>query len=224
MHTLRPWSFVGFALFTAACAAPSADGAPANEAEGPDTVEDVNEVNSGRVSLRIPIVDENGKPLSRYNPKLAAAGLPLYPDVVEVAGGPTGAMVKGGDKEWDRVQGLGDRVSEKLDIDVQQEDYGEPYNFKTNDPATTLCYRGSGKLVAALVESLGGRVFSDQLSIHGWRYRQIKGLPDGFEPEFEESFPAIWRNWRGRGDAVLMLTASSDDGSEINVSLIPKCP
>jgi hypothetical protein len=72
-----------------------------------------------------------------------------------------------------------------------------------------------------LISSLTDNVFSDQLSIHGWRYRQTK-VTD-LAPEDEASFPSIWKNWRGQGAAILMITASSDGGEEMNVGLISKC-
>jgi hypothetical protein len=210
-------------MLALSCAVACGESSAPTNPEGPDTPENEAEVNSGKVSLRIPVVDEKGKLLSRYNAKLAAARLPTYPDTIEIHGRADGSMVPRGDEEWERVMGFSDKVYEKLHLDVQQEVYGEPYEFKTDDPATSLCYRGSGKLVASLVADLASRVFSDQLNIHGWRYRQMKVLHEDAEEGADADFPAIWHNWRGGGAAVLMITASSDDGSETNVNLIPQC-
>jgi hypothetical protein len=43
------------------------------------------------------------------------------------------------------------------------------------------------------------------------------------DEEIEASFPSIWQNWRGKGLAILTLSASSDGGEETNGGLIPRC-
>jgi hypothetical protein len=191
--------------------------------EGPEVAENAADLTSGRVSIRVPLIDQEHKALSRHNPKLRAAGLATFPETVEIEGGANGLGLAGSEKNWAAAAKLTDDAFETLKLDVQMQMFGEPHDFKTDDPATTLCYKGNPKLVVKLIESLTDSVFSDQLNVHGWRFRQVKVMQEQLTPEDEETFPAIWKNWRGRGNAILMLTASSDDGSETNVAIVPKC-
>jgi hypothetical protein len=190
-------------------------------ADEPATAEDESELRSAKVTLRVPLLDYDGKPLSKHNAALAAAGLGTFPESVEIEGGATGAHYANATKKWDAASALIDKANEQLNLEIEMRQLGEPYEYKTSNPATSICYKGNPKLVVNLISSLTDNVFSDQLSIHGWRYRQTK-VTD-LAPEDEASFPSIWKNWRGQGAAILMITASSDGGEEMNVGLISKC-
>jgi hypothetical protein len=224
MSSARAFLFLaGFSIVGVGCTAASTSEptAPADFDE-PETAEDVGELNSGRVALRVPLLDENGKLLSRHNAEMRAAGLATFPDTVEIRGGADGAVVRDGAKKWEKASALIDAAYEK-GIELTHRLLAEPADYETKDAATTICYTGSAKLVASLIQSLTDSVFSDQLGIHGWRYRQTKELQEGSDPEWENAFPSIWKNWRGRGNAILFLTASSDSGDELNVGIVRKC-
>jgi hypothetical protein len=198
------------------------DGAVGSPDEGPDVAEDQSDLTSARVTLRLPLLDYEGKPLSKHNPALTAAGLDTFPDTVEIEGrGTNGRALANADKKWNDAEKLVDKANEQLNLNIEMTLLAEPYNYKTSNPATSICYKGNPKLVVNLITSLTDNVFSDQLSIHGWRYRQMKVTELS---EDDESFmPTVWRTWRGRGAAILFVTASSDGGEETNVGIIPKC-
>jgi hypothetical protein len=211
-------------VITGCAAANEAPPAPVDAVdEGPETAEDVSDLTSAKVTLRIPLLDEDGKLLSRHNAALSAAGLGTFPDVVEINGGANGAIARTATKKWDDASALVDKAYEKINLEIAQRSYGEPYSYQTRDPNTTICYRGNPMLVVSLINNLADRVFSDQLGVHGWRYRQTKWLDDNLTSDDEATFPTIWKTWRGRGAAVLVLSHSSDDGSETNVGIISKC-
>jgi hypothetical protein len=197
--------------------------ADATADEGPETAEDVSDLKSAKVTLRIPLLDDKGKLLSAHNAALTAAGLGTFPDVVEIEGGTNAALAKNATKKWDEASALVDKAYEKLHLSIEMQSYGEPYSYQTKDPKTTICYRGNPMLVVSLVNNLADAVFSDQLGVHGWRYRQTKQLDENLTPEDEATFPTIWKQWRGKGAAVLVVTHSSDDGGEMNVGIIAKC-
>ena len=96
----------------------------------------------------------------------------------------------------------------------------EPGEYETKDPHTSICYEGNPLLVVNLIESLTDGIFSDQLTVHGWRFRQKKVLEGSVDDDSD--FPRIWKE-RRKGNAALTITASSDDGSETNVGLIRRC-
>jgi hypothetical protein len=207
-----------------ACGGTSSNAPPdASADEGPDTAEDVSDLTAAKVTLRIPLLDEDGKLLSKHNAALGAAGLGTFPDVVEIEGGSHAALAKNATKKWEEASALVDKAYEKLHLEIAMRAYGEPYSYQTKDPKTTLCYRGNPMLVVDLVNNLADKVFSDQLGVHGWRYRQTKKLDENLTAEDEATFPTIWKTWRGKGAAVLVVTHSSDDGSEMNVGIISKC-
>ena len=35
--------------------------------------------------------------------------------------------------------------------------------------------------------------------------------------------PELWKEWRGQGEAILMISAIGDDGTDMNETIIPKC-
>ena len=76
----------GLVTLAIACGGSSATVGPGDPAEGPDVAEDVNDLTSTKVTLRVPILAEDKKPLARHNDQLAAAGLGTFPTTVEVEG------------------------------------------------------------------------------------------------------------------------------------------
>ena len=222
-----PFATLLLSLCVSAAAVACSGSAPlgaATDVEGPGTAEDVSDLTAASVVLRVPLLDDDGKLLSKHNSVLTAAGLGSFPDVVEIAGGKNGLPAKNASKQWQGASALTDKAYEKLKLSIAMRSYGEPISYETKDPNTTICYKGNPLWVASLVANLSDDVFSDQLTIHGWRYRQKKELDSNIGPKEEATFPTIWKSWRGQGAAVLMLTASSDDGGETNVGLIRKCP
>ena len=202
---------------------PAATGCGAPASQAATDAENTSDLKAAAVSLRIPILDFDGKPLSKHNAQFKAAGLGTFPDSVEIQGDSKGKLLPGADKAFSDASTLVDQGAEKLHIDLAMREAGEPFGYETNDPTTTICYRGNPLLVIDLIDSLTDGVFSDQLNVHGWRYRQKKVLDPNLTAEDEASFPAIWKEWRGQGEAILTITASSDDGNEMNVGLIAKC-
>ena len=175
------------------------------------------------MTLRIPLLDYEGKPLSKHNAALTAAGLDKFADTVEVEGGANGRALANTEKKWNEASALVDKANEELpNLNLEMTLLAEPYNYKTSNPATSICYKGNPKLVVNLITSLTDSIFSDQLSIHGWRYRQTK-VTDLSEDDQRDFMPSVWKNWRGQGAAILFVTASSDGGEETHVGIIPKC-
>lgn len=85
-----------------------------------------------------------------------------------------------------------------------------------------LCYKGNPAKVIDVIQSGTDTAFSDQLVIQGWRYKTAKHFSDGNE-EYEDSFPDVWKDWRGTGTALLVVSSQSDGGDDLNPAVIPRC-
>lgn len=208
---------VGAALATAAC---GSDGDPAAAQA------DESALKEKKVALRIPLLEETKggvRLLSVNNDKLEAAGLPKFPDFIEIAGSKSGFATKASHKKWADAGALIDKADAQIHLSLEMVDYGEPRDYETKDKRTSICYVGNPTMVVNLIASLTDSVFSDQLGFHGWRFKHAKHLDESMPPEEEKTFPKIWHDWRGDGDAILLITHTSDDGNEMNVNLIPMC-
>ncbi len=181
-----------------------------------------DELRGGEAVLRVPLLDRDGKLLKTHNDALEGKGIaPIREATLEFRA----SRMAAAQAKWDAIGGRIDEAQEK-DLDIEMLRYSEPYAFVTDD-ANTMCWKGNALKVIDMISSMGDGIFSDQLSIHGWRYKSRKwsyAEEQGGEPEdVDAEFPRIWREWRGNGEAILMITASSDGGEEMNVALIPKC-
>ena len=175
-----------------------------------------SELRRGQTILRIPLLDYQGALLSSHNSELASKGVAtVTADIVEF----DSTKLATGKQKWAAASALVDDAQGK-NLDLEMRSLAEPADYVRHD-AKGMCWKGDGRKVVDLIGRLTDDVFSDQLSVHGWRYKTTKQTADGID---EGELPAIWQNWRGQGEAILMITASSDDGGEMHVGLIPKCP
>ena len=220
---LLPLAITAAAMSTAACGSSTSDSA---SSPGPTSTDDANELQQKKLMIRVPLVADSKQHelLSSHNAQLKAAGLSAFPDFVEIEGSKSGFATKASHKKWDDAVALHAQAQEKIpSFNVEMVSFGEPLSYSTGDKSMSMCYVGNPKLVVNLIGSLTDSVFSDQLGIHGWRWKQTKRLDENLTPEDEKTFPKIWHEWRGDGDAILMLTHTSDGGEEMDVNIIPKC-
>jgi len=82
------------------------------------------------------------------------------------------------------------------------------------------------------VFNLAGSFYSEQMTLWGYKYKdQAVISPDLIENEFEKGDTEkllneeskLWREWRGKGEATLILVAFTDDGNDVNDVIIPRC-
>jgi hypothetical protein len=190
-----------------------ADSAPS------DVAQDESAVTRGRASLVIPLIDEEQKLLSRFNAKATAQGLKALPDVVEVK------TTADADRVDDLRRYFNDEVMDAVGAPDQAMPAWGPGSFTMSGPPG-LCYRGNPLKVVEFLGELAGRAFSEQLIVHGWRYKAIKKFDsdvDPNEPGMDEGFPEVWHEWRGAGEAVLVVSSTNDGGDEFSPAIIPRC-
>lgn len=207
-------SMVCILAVSAGCsAADNAEQAPASE-EG--------ELNSSTVSLRIPILSYDGKHplLSTHNAEFKKLGLTEVPDTILLESNSKGEPTAASRKQFRDIMDLVVSAQEK-DSKVEMVQLAEPSDYVTKSSKTNICYKGNPLLVVPFIQRMADSVFSDQLVVHGWKYKQK--VVTEISEEDQANLPDVWNEWRGKGQAVLVLTASSDGGEEANVGIIPKC-
>lgn len=98
---------------------------------------------------------------------------------------------------------------------------------ESNTPGFYTCYKGDATKVAEIISSIADHLYSDQLSLLGWKYKKQMFIEGDGEAEDGNKWLSddskLWKNWRGTGDAILLLYATSDDGTDVNEALISKC-
>lgn len=159
--------------------------------------------------------------VSTLNPKLKEKGIESFPDSIELLNGDQADKLIG---EYDKKFGNAATVlslphSRYL---IRYSMSGVTGNGLKKDKS--LCYTGDPKDAVALIESLTSLAFSEQQGTIAYRYKQTKVFSENVsEADYEESLPAIWDEWRGRGEAILYLWHETDDGDDVNDAIIYRC-
>lgn len=172
--------------------------------------------------LRVPLVIsayKEGIPASEVNKKLKALGAPLLPTSFE--------YTESGDNT--ALEALDAQIEKSLSL--LGEDYKDGSRQSeimpgSNDTKTAqTCYIGDGAKVLTVIQNQIGIEYTEQLTIWGWRYKNIKKYvygEDQYEADYQKESP-LWKNWNKKSNDFLFLSAYSDDGSEIIETVISPC-
>lgn len=90
----------------------------------------------------------------------------------------------------------------------------------------STCYMGSPAAAVDLLFSMADSIFSDQLGLIGWKYRNQKNFGDNDAEETEKYLnenSQVWTSFRGTDDSILVLSHEGDDGTDINDGLVVRC-
>jgi hypothetical protein len=205
----------------------------------PSTDDDAELKASGPTSLRMALIAEpiraNGTSknvlISSFNAQLKAAGATLnvdgytaYPDFVDLK---SDAAVKTYNDLRDAFSTAAEKA--KIGFDFFGDTGPESYQYKINNQPV-LCYTGSAAKIADAIYRLEDPIFSEQLGIWAWRYKAEKHYLDADETAFAPdagadgiAVPAAWKEWKGDGESILLLTHEGDDGDDVESSVIPRC-
>ncbi len=197
------------------------------------------------VNLRVPLVYEdcvkkNGKTvcttrlLSTLNAALKKKNITsslydAFPDFIEIESGTDVS------EEYMGVDELVDAASKGLKKDIELSRYNSVSTYTNSKLAHPLCYVGlksedsskrwaHAQAVVGFIRALAYDVFSDQLQVLGWKYRQNKELRKDIESADEAAFPELWREWRGTGEAILVVNVDDDDGNLFSADIVKRCP
>ncbi|MCC7406078.1 MAG: hypothetical protein IT288_16920 [Bdellovibrionales bacterium] len=172
-------------------------------------------------SLRIPVMTEEGVTAAQLNVKLKAKGLSTLPLYFEIS---TDDLNKAYEKH-EQVSAAVAKATKALG----SEEYLRSENIPNSDMRGT-CYTGQGgQPVVDLVFALAGSFYTEQMNLWGWKFKKAEYINTEYGDDPAETAKILnqrsklWRDWRGTGEAMLVVIAYSDDGDDVNESLIFKC-
>jgi hypothetical protein len=176
-------------------------------------------------TLHIPLFiegDNDPVPAAEINQKLKAVGAPLIPEYVDITTQDDG---------YKMLKNIDAQIAASLKFLGKDYEYvGRNWELvpgDNNQGSLVTCYRGDAAEVVGIVADLADVTYSDQLNLFGWKYKAQTNLmaddEDGSLNEFLGEGSDQWKNWRGDTEDLLILAAVSDDGDDVNSSLIPRC-
>ena len=100
-----------------------------------------------------------------------------------------------------------------------------PGGFKINDVKT--CYTGSPDEAVEIAANMSDSIYSDQLGIFGYKFKNKITYLEGFDQDemadFLNTQSATWKNWKSTNDDILVLSHETDSGDDVNEGIIIKC-
>jgi hypothetical protein len=204
--------------------------------EGGNVEGDTADITAGGAStLRVPIVESIEVKKSKHvkklvaerNPELKKAGLAEFPESLTVQQGG-----KGHDDFlalFSRAEEASEKLKLKDAIELIAFGDGSELEGPFGKSKQSFCYTGGAKQAVALVQTVTDSVLSDQFTLKAWKFKKqafdAEGKPfkDSDQAEFESDFPDIWKEWRGEGEAILLISSTSDGGEENNPTVLRKC-
>lgn len=191
------------------------------------------ELNSSVATLHIPLLEEVkvGKSTRRRliaarNPDFKKAGLAEVPEFVIVDAKDAG---KSFSAAADRIDAASEKLNLKDGIEMLRFGNGSELEGRFGKNKEGICYTGKAEKALDIFLSLGDNVLSDQFTLKAWKHRLKAFDPDGkpFEGSEaqadEENYPEVWKEWRGKGDAILIISSTSDGGEENSPTILRKC-
>lgn len=156
--------------------------------------------------------------LSTLNDQLRAKNMEIFPDRVLFS-----SWEDAGQK-LDAVSAYVQEVAQELGMEELELTQYSLSAVTQTSLGKTLCYAGNPKEAVNLLNNLASIAISDQSGMIGWKYKQEKYLDENTsEDEISDSLPAIWKEWRGNGEAILYLWHETDGGEDVNSAIIPLC-
>lgn len=172
--------------------------------------------------LRIPVAigDENEKSvdLQKLNAELKAKGVAEIPSYIEISSDDPSPY-----KTASAVDEMVDKANAVLEKQITKIYSSVPGDQDTKDNRT--CYSGVPSEAIGIISSLGDAQYSDQMNIFGWKYKKVTNYVNASADDEDalKEGSEKWRNWRGKGEAILMLSSVGDDGTDVQESLIIRC-
>lgn len=179
---------------------------------------DDNQLSPGEVVFRVPLLDWNGKLMSRFNEQLTAAGLETFPDYVDISN----QDIDAGRARFQHFIELSS--SEKvyqLTGETDMVAYDAFNNYQVEGRSTTetgLCYLGDALKAGALVQQLADGVLSDMFDLYGWRAKDQYWLHEdsaggeALSDEWSNDVRDEWKSFDKTSTDILFLFGDDDEG------------
>lgn len=191
------------------------------------------DLSGGAVTLHIPILEEvtvgkstRRRLVSARNPDFKKAGLAEIPEFVIVDAKDAG---KSFSALADQLHAAADKLKLKDGIEMLRFGNGSELEGRFGKNKEGICYTGKAQKALDLFLSLGDNVLSDQFTLKAWKFKtkafdsESKPFEGSEAQQDEESYPEVWKEWRGKGDAVLIISSTSDGGEENTPTILRKC-
>jgi hypothetical protein len=101
--------------------------------------------------------------------------------------------------------------------------YGSLDLYVDKNVGSPVCYKGDPREAVGLIGSLADIALSDQMQIVGWKYKAEVHAEAEEGENLDEFMPEIWKNWRGNGTAILIVTVDNDDGDNFSGAIVRHC-
>lgn len=89
------------------------------------------------------------------------------------------------------------------------------------------CYIGSPDEAVEIAGSMTDSIYSDQLGIFGYKYKNqttyLEGQDQDEMAQFLNDESPAWKNWKSTNDDILVLSHEGDGGDDVNEGIIVKC-
>lgn len=171
-------------------------------------------------TLRVPVnlyINDELTSAAVINQKLAAAGEPRIPSYIEISSGEVPSH---------KVAAFQVMLEKSLKAILKSDDYmtltGGTVPTEVDTPQFFTCYKGNAQEIPEIVSGLADALYSEQMNRWGYKFKDVT-VVDGEESQYLNDESALWRNWSGQGDDLLILSATNDSGDDVQESLIPKC-
>ena len=92
-----------------------------------------------------------------------------------------------------------------------------------SDGVHRTCYRGDAQEAVKIASLMGDSVYSDQLGIWGWKYKDEVHLIDAKNESALARISRDWREFSGDDESILILSHENDDQTDFNAGVIVKC-
>ena len=112
-----------------------------------------------------------------------------------------------------------------LYLDFRSQDIIVPTDFPggMSDGVHKSCYRGEASEAVEIASLMGDSVYSDQLGIWGWKYKDEVHLIDAKNESALAEISPSWRDFSGDDDSILILSHENDEATDFNAGIIEKC-
>lgn len=174
-------------------------------------------------TLKVPVtinINDELIPAISINQKLAALGAPAIPLYVEISSN---------DVPHKKIAAFQVMLAKSLAPLAANGDYvamaSSLVPTDNDTPEYHTCYKGNAEDVSDIVAGLTDVLYSDQLNMWGYKFKSTANIFEGYEDaaDYLNDESALWRNWTGETDDLLILSATSDGGEDVQESLISKC-
>lgn len=176
-------------------------------------------------TLKIPLFIEDGNkiiPVAKINNIYKLQGNNKFQDALVITN--TQQSIREALKTYQDIGVKIDKLAAKVNKDFFL--VGDrPGGYQVDNIKT--CYTGSPDEAVEIAGSMTDSIYSDQLGIFGYKYKNqttyLEGQDQDEMAQFLNDESPAWKNWKSTNDDILVLSHEDDGGDDVNEGIIVKC-